>query len=113
MTSHEVQASTESAEPNYPSTSTPYSAEESHWSRNHGPVLFAIALFTLLVGYGGIFFNTAEMSDNSRPLVPNNFVPDDDSLNLEANDDSAEPANESTLRKNAETSQSSQSTKTQ
>jgi len=108
MTSHEVQASTESAEPNYPSTSTPYSAEESHWSRNHGPVLFAIALFTLLVGYGGIFFNSAEVSDNTRPLVPNNFVPDDDPSNLDANAKSGEPLSEGESSNNTESSQTSQ-----
>lgn len=110
MTSQEVPVSTEAAEHNYPSTSAPYSVEESHWSRNHGPILFAMALFTLLVGYGAIFFNSTEMSDNSRPLVPNNFVPDDDASNLERNENSNERSSESVPTKTTEPSQASQAT---
>lgn len=55
-----------------------YPGEVSHWSQNHGPILFAITAFTLIVGYGVIFFNSTEVKDHSKPLVPNNFVPDDE-----------------------------------
>lgn len=55
-----------------------YPTEESHWSQNHGPTLFAITAFTLIVGYGVIFFNSTEIEDHSKPLVPNNFVPDEE-----------------------------------
>jgi len=54
------------------------STEPSHWSQNHGPTIIAIAMFTLIVGYGVIFFNSATTEDFTRPLVPNNFVPDED-----------------------------------
>lgn len=57
-----------------------YAGEESHWSQNHGPTLFAITAFTLIVGYGVIFFSSTEVEDHSKPLVPNNFVPDEDGV---------------------------------
>jgi hypothetical protein len=31
-----------------------------------------------MVGYGVIFFSSASTDDYSKPLVPNNFVPDED-----------------------------------
>lgn len=64
-----------------------YPLDESHWSQNHGPTIFAITAFTLLVGYGVIFFSSASTDDYSKPLVPNNFVPDEDTP----------PTNESSL----------------
>jgi hypothetical protein len=70
------------------------SMEPSHWSQNHGPTIIAIAMFTLIVGYGVIFFNSATTEDFTRPLVPNNFVPDEDGLN-EADPKSAPSTNES------------------
>lgn len=56
----------------------PYKDDESHWSQNHGPILLGIVVFVLLAGYGFIFFQRADMQDVSRPLVPNNFVPDEE-----------------------------------
>jgi hypothetical protein len=53
-----------------------YEVEKSNWSRNHGPALIATAIFVLIVGLAVIFFNTSEIVDNSRPLVPDDFVPD-------------------------------------
>lgn len=67
--------------------------EPSHWSQNHGPTIIAIAIFTLIVGYGVIFFNSATTEDFTRPLVPNNFVPDEDG-ELDADTKPASSANE-------------------
>lgn len=53
-----------------------YEVEKSNWSRNHGPALIATAVFVLIVGSAVIFFNSSEIVDNSRPLVPDDFVPD-------------------------------------
>lgn len=61
-----------------PDTLIPYTDDESHWSQNHGPILLGIAVFVLLAGYGFIFFQKADTEDFSRPLVPNNFVPDEE-----------------------------------
>ena len=69
--------STLRAMPELPMPQMAYDSDRSNWSRNHGPVLIATAVFVLIVGSGVIFFNTAKVVDNSRPLVPDDFVPDD------------------------------------
>lgn len=80
MTSQEMVSETDDL-PNDRLTSPvlSYPQDESHWSQNHGPTIFALTAFTLIVGYGVIFFNSTTIDDNSKPLVPNNFVPDEDS----------------------------------
>lgn len=108
MTSQEAPVLTESAEQAYPSTPAAHSVEQSHWSRNHGPILLVIALLTLLAGYGVIFFNVTEAPDNTRPLVPNNFVPDDDPSTLDESVNPVQPSSESESTKDTEPSHSSQ-----
>lgn len=79
MTSQEIVSEAEPhSEDRTTSPNLDYPLEESHWSQNHGPTLIAIAAFTLIVGYGVIFFNSTAIEVNNKPLVPNNFVPDED-----------------------------------
>lgn len=83
MTSQEIVSEAEPrTEDHTMSPALDYPAEESHWSQNHGPSLIAISAFTLLVGYGVIFFNSTAVVVDNTPLVPNNFVPDDDNATV-------------------------------
>lgn len=79
MTSQEIVSEAEPhSEDRTSSPNLDYPLDESHWSQNHGPTLIAISAFTLIVGYGVIFFNSTAVEVNNKPLVPNNFVPDED-----------------------------------
>lgn len=80
MTSQEIVSEAEPhSEDRTSSPNLDYPLDESHWSQNHGPTLIAISAFTLIVGYGVIFFNSTAVEVNNKPLVPNNFIPDEDS----------------------------------
>lgn len=84
MTSQEIVSEAEPhSEDRTSSPNLDYPLDESHWSQNHGPTLIAISAFTLIVGYGVIFFNSTAVEVNNKPLVPNNFVPDEDGAGVE------------------------------
>lgn len=98
MTSQEVLREPDEASQGRSLPSTlDYPTEVSHWSQNHGPILFAITAFTLIVGYGVIFFSSTELKDYTKPLVPNNFVPDEEASQP------ADPASDESTNEEAET----------
>jgi|GEM_PF-2066713 hypothetical protein len=98
MTSQEIVSEAEPhSEDRTTSPNLDYPLEESHWSQNHGPTLIAIAAFTLIVGYGVIFFNSTAVEVNNKPLVPNNFVPDEEGAEgSELQEAASNPSNKET-----------------
>jgi len=74
----------------------------SNWQQNHGTLLLAVAVFMVIVGCGFIFFNNSGSTDNTKPLVPNNFVPDDvDSPDHVDSTDQGSEENEKTAEQQA------------